>query len=67
MLQSFLRLRGPKTIESVERRIRAWIIVRNDETILDELQIERNIHGKFLINNLKLIEIPYLEKGVICM
>ncbi|MHA1339638.1 MAG: hypothetical protein ACTSRZ_05810, partial [Promethearchaeota archaeon] len=57
VLQSLLRLRGPKTIKSVERRIRDWVIVRNNPEILDEIRIERTIRGTFLINNLKLIEL----------
>lgn len=67
VLQSLLRLRGPKTKESVERRIRAWIIVRNKPEILNEIQIERNVQGSFLINNLKLVELTNLENGVIFM
>ncbi|MHA1284194.1 MAG: hypothetical protein ACTSQP_16975 [Promethearchaeota archaeon] len=67
VLQSLLRLRGPKTIESVERRIRAWVIVRNNPEILDEIQIERTLRGTFLINNLKLIELSNLEDCVISM
>jgi len=67
VLQSLLRLRGPKTIESVERRIRAWVIVRNNPEILDEIQIERTIRGTFLTNNLKLIELSNLEDWVISM
>jgi transposase-like protein len=67
VLQSLLRLRGPKTVESVERRIRAWAMVRNDTTVLDEIQIERNVQGSFLINNLKLADVSNLEEGVLFM
>lgn len=65
ILQSLLNLCGPKTIESVERDIRAWVIVQNDPEILHEIQIDRNVRGTFLINNLKLIEIPNCENWVI--
>ena len=67
VLQSILRLRGPKTIKSVERRIRAWVIVRNNPEILDDIRIERTIRGTFLINNLKLIELSNLDDWVIFM
>jgi len=65
VLQSLLRFGGPKTIESVERRIRARVIVRNNPDILDEIQIERTIRGPFLNNNVKLKELPNLEIGAI--
>jgi len=67
ILQSLLRLRGPKTIESVEKLIRVWIIVRNNPDILNEIRIERTIRGSFLINNLRLIELPNAGNGVISM
>lgn len=65
ILQSLLRLRGPKTIDSVEKLIRAWIIVRNNPEILNEIRIERTIRGSFLKNNLRLIELPNVASGVI--
>lgn len=67
MLQSLLRLRGPKTVESVERRIRAVIIIRNNPELLEEVQIDRNVRGEFYINNLKLIELPSMENWMISM
>jgi len=66
ILQAILRLRGPKTIESVERRIRATLKVRNHPELLDDLRINRNVSGNFAINNLKLIEwANLLERGII--
>lgn len=65
VLQSLLRLRGPKTIDSVEKLIRVWIIVRNNPDILNEIRIERTIRGSFLINNLRLIELPHMAKEVV--
>jgi len=56
ILQAILRLRGPKTIESVERRIRSTLKVRNHLELLGDLRINRNVSGNFVINNLKLIE-----------
>ena len=67
VLKSLLKLSGPKTIESVEKRIRAWILVRNEPTLLDEVQIERTMRGNFLINNLKLIELPDFGNWVMMM
>ena len=67
VIQAYLRLRGPKTVESVERRIRALVLVRNDPDILECIQIERNVQGTFFINNLKLTEIPEIVNGVTIM
>jgi len=64
VFQSLLRLRGPKTVESVEQRIRAFIIVRNIPEILDEIQIERNVRGKFFIDNISSMEFSNLVNGV---
>jgi len=66
ILRAIIRLRGPKTIESVERRIRATLKVRNHPEILDEVRITRQVRGNFLMNNLKLIECAdLLERGII--
>lgn len=64
VLQSLLRLRGPKTVESVERRIRAFLIVRNIPDILDEIHIERNVRGAFFKDNVSSIEFLSLVNGV---
>ncbi len=69
-INSFLRavlwLTEPKTIESVERRIRATLKLRNHRELLYEIEIERTVRGEFLINNLKLIEyVDLLQRGVI--
>ena len=65
-LRAVLRLTGPKTIESVERRIRATLKLRNHRELLYEIEIERTVRGEFLINNLKLIEyVDLLQRGVI--
>jgi hypothetical protein len=53
VLQSIIRLRGPKTIESAEKRLRATLILRNDPTILDDLVFTRNMHGIFVLNNIR--------------
>ena len=66
ILRAIIRLRGPKTIESVERRIRATLKIRNHPEILDEVRIRRQVRGDFLMNNLKIIECAdLLERGII--
>jgi hypothetical protein len=66
ILRAILRLTGPKTPESVEKRIRATLKLRNHPELLNEIFIERKIRGDFLINNLKLIEYAdLLERGVV--
>jgi len=65
ILRAIIRLRGPKTIESVESRIRATLKIRNHPEILDEVRITRQVRGDFLMNNLKLIECAdLLERGI---
>jgi len=56
VLQSILRLRGPKTIESVENRLRASVIVRNSPEVICEMEIKRAVHGIFLLNNIKDVD-----------
>lgn len=67
ILQSKMRLRGPKTVKSVERRIRATEIVQNQPEILEEIQISRNVRGSFYMNNLKVINLPKFEGWEITM
>lgn len=67
ILQSKMRLRGPKTVKSVERRIRATEIVQNQPEILEEIQISRNVRGSFYKNNLKVVELPNIQDWVISM
>lgn len=76
VLQSLIRLRGPKTIDSVEKRLRATIIVRNTPEILQTIRIKRNLHGDFLLKQFnipsisRIIEdgwkLPGLEKKEVC-
>ena len=54
VLQSLIRLRGPKTMESVERCLRASLIVRNNPSILCEITIDHNLQGTFLLKNLNI-------------
>jgi len=77
VLQSLMRLRGPKTLVFVERRLRATIIVRNTPEILQEIRIQRNLHGDFLLKQFnipsfsRIIEdgwnLPGLEKKEVCV
>ncbi len=65
-LRAVLRLTGPKTIESVEQRIRATLKIRNHPELLEDILIERKVRAEFLYNNLKLIEYAeLLERGII--
>jgi len=52
VIQSLLKLCGPKTESSVEKKIRAFVIIRNEPELLYKIQIERNIRGDFIINDL---------------
>ncbi len=52
VIQSLLKLCGPKTESSVEKKIRAFVIVRNEPELLYKIQIDRNIRGDFIIDNL---------------
>lgn len=54
VLQSILRLRGPKTAGSVERRLRAVLVVRNDPGVLDEVEVKRAVRGQFFLDNVTL-------------
>ncbi len=66
ILRAIIRLRGPKTIESVERRIRATMKIRNHPEILEDVRITRKVRGNFLMNNLKLAECAdLLKRGII--
>ena len=52
VIQSLLKLCWPKTESSVEKKIRAFVIIRNDPKLLHKIQIERNIRGDFIIKDL---------------
>lgn len=56
----------PKTELSVENRICAVVIVRNQHEILNEIQIVRNIRGDFITKDLISPELAHLmSRGVI--
>jgi transposase-like protein len=64
VLQSIVRLKGPKTIESVEKLLRATLIVRNDPAILDRLTFTRRLRAPFFFRNLKVADFELLvQKG----
>ncbi len=52
VIQSLLKLCGPKTESSVEKKILAFVIIRNKPELLHKIQIERNIRGDFIIKDL---------------
>lgn len=60
ILHSLCRLNGPKTLDSVERRIRGILIVRNHPELIDDIQIERNIRRDFILKNLISLELAQL-------
>lgn len=60
VLQSLLKLCGPKTELSVEKKIRGFAIIRNTPELLSNVKIERNIHKDFIINDLISPELAHL-------
>lgn len=48
VLQSLLKLCGPKTIRTVEEKIRAFVMIRNRPELLVKVRIDRNIRGTFI-------------------
>jgi hypothetical protein len=67
ILRAILCLRGPKTVESVERRIRAVLIVRNKPDLLKLITINRNVQGSFYLKNLKVIDLPKMQEWAMSM
>jgi hypothetical protein len=53
VIESLVRMRGPRTMETLEQRLRATVIIRNDPSILDHIEISRQIRGEFLLKNMK--------------
>jgi len=60
VLQSLLKLCGPKTESSVEKKIRAFVIIRNKPELLYKIQIDRNINGDFILKDLIPPELAHL-------
>jgi len=60
VIQSLLKLCGPKTVSSVEKKIRAFVLIRNEPELLYKIQIDRNIHSGFIIKNMISPELAYL-------
>ena len=60
VLQSLLKLCGPKTILSVENKIRGFIIIRNNPELLSKVQIDRNVRGNFITNEVVPPELAQL-------
>jgi hypothetical protein len=58
VIESLVRLRGPRTIETLEQRLRATVIIRNDPSILDHIEISRQLRGEFLLKNMKVRDLP---------
>lgn len=60
VIQSLLKLSGPKTGASLEEKIRALVMVRNELELLNEVQIELNTRGDFIIKDLIPPELAHL-------
>ena len=60
VIQSLLKLSGPKTESSLENKIRALVMIQNEPKLLNEVQIERNTRGDFMINGLISPELAHL-------
>lgn len=60
VIESLIRLRGPRSIETMEQRLRSTVIIRNDPSILDHIEISRQIRGDFLLKNLNVRDLPSL-------
>ncbi|WP_457559070.1 hypothetical protein [Candidatus Harpocratesius sp.] len=58
LLSKYLVLSGPKTAESVERRIRTLIIYQNNPNLIDFVNIRHNFQCSFLRN--QIINSPLL-------
>ena len=66
ILRASLCLTGPKTMESVERRIRAKFILQNNPDLLSQIIVSRQLQADFIYKNLTLMErASLLERGVI--
>ena len=63
VIQLLLKLCGPKTETSVEEKIRAFVMVRNQPELLVKVRIERNIRGNFIIDSLISPELAQLMEG----
>ena len=57
-IESLGRLRGPRTEETLEQRLRVTVIIRNYPSILDHIEISRQLRGEFLLNNMKVRDLP---------
>ena len=65
VLQSLIRLRGPKSIKSAANSLRTMVIVRNNPVILDKISAKHKLRMSFLLK--KVINIPcivsMIQKG----
>lgn len=56
VLAALVRPRGPRTAGTLERRLRARIIARNDPSVLAEIQIDRQVRGDFFLLNVNVAD-----------
>ena len=65
VIQSLLKLCGPKTESAIEKKICAFVLIRDKPEFLYKIQIEKNIRGDFIINGLILPELVHLmDRGM---
>lgn len=60
ILKSILKLCGPKTIVSAEKKIRSYVIIKNNPALLLKIKIKRNIRGDFIKDTLVPPELAQL-------
>ena len=56
---------GPKTAESIEKRLRTFFICRNNPQLLKNLQIEHQFQQKFILRQLRECPLLPLWMGVV--
>jgi hypothetical protein len=63
VLSNYLVLSGPKTAETVERRLRAFLICHNNPKLLEKLEIHHFFQKKFLVDQIRNSPLRYLWLG----
>ena len=57
VIKSILILRGKKTLESMENRLRVTLTIRNDRSKIKKVRINRHLRSEFLLNSLLIQEL----------
>ncbi len=56
VLAATMRLRGPRTEKTLEQRLWARIIVRNDLRVLEKIKVTLKVHGDFFLRNVAVAD-----------